>query len=874
MDKRLSTSAFLFYICIVIVASSKTRNQVVLENNEYTNVLIAINKNVTYDQEIIDKIKEIFTSGSSRLFEATDSRAYWKSITILVPKSWEHRPEYEVVNTESFDRANIIVDIPNPRWEDNPYTKQLGKCGEKGEYIHLTPDYLLNQESRSTSIWGPMDKLLVHEWGHLQWGLFDEYSTDGSAAFYAHSNQNVEATKCSLAIKGEYVNINTQKECYLDPATGVYQSECVFYPDTTGQKATASIMYGQFIDTVNTFCHSDPSDPPGYHDVEAPHKHNTLCNYKSSWDVMLESADFKNGNNPPLQGDVDTTPTFRIVQPTDRRVVLVLDTSGSMSGDRILQLYQASRHYLLYTIDKGSYVGIVEFSSSASVLSELVLIFNEVSRNRLVAKLPMSANGGTAIEYGVLLAIDVLSRDGEDPAGSYLLVISDGINHDQYGISGILDDVKDAGVIIDTIAFTNYADSDLEDLSDISGGIPYYFDGNDDISVLNNAFTATVTSRPDLSSQDLPIILYSDGLEIKSYSTVTDSVYIDSSVGLETVFSFSWLNSGIKVFLKSPTGQLVNQTLYNTDYASNTITIGIPGKAMIGQWEFNVTNTYYYSDIVTVSVQSKKSSEEEPIEVVAIVGDPSVNYTGNPNPIIYAMVTQSYLPVINAHVTAIIDGPSNTPMELKLLDNGASADITKDDGVYSGYFLDISGDGRYSVTIKVDNSAQTATVNTAKLTGSLPIKPASRYELKISKSFSELQRNFVHASEITNADVIQGNIEIVNPAGVVEKITVKVSVSGQNLTYFFAIRAHDESGNYGDVSNIVSANMEYIPPIPVEEDEKKTILWVTLGVVLLIIVFVILICCCKKKNKVKNKVEDNPDSQNKENDPDVIIHDT
>ncbi|XP_033120350.1 calcium-activated chloride channel regulator 1-like [Anneissia japonica] len=887
MDKRFLTSAFLFYVCIVIVSSSWSRNHVALENNQYNNVLIAINKNVTYDQEIINRIKEIFTSGSSRLFEATNSRAYWKNITILVPKSWAHRPEYEVVKTESFGRANVVIDTPNPRYEDNPYTKQLGGCGEKGEYIHLTPRFLLDK-TRSEYIWGPMDKLLVHEWGHLQWGLFDEYSTDETAAFYAHSNQNVEATRCSLAIKGKYINIDTQKDCYLDPATGVYQSECAFFPYTAGQRATASIMYGQFIETVNTFCHSDPSDPLGYHDVEAPHKHNILCNYKSSWDVMLESSDFKDGNNPPLASDTDTTPTFRIVQPTDRRVVLVLDTSGSMSGDRILQLLQASTYYLLHTIDEGSYVGIVEFSYSATVLSELVCIVNEQSRADLVALLPTYANGGTSIESGVLKGIEVLSRGGEDPAGSYVLVISDGINNDPTGISGILDDVKNAGVIIDTIAFTDHADYDLKKLSDVSDGIFYYFDGKEDISVLNDAFTATVTSRPDLSIQDLPITLYSEGLVIVPYGAVNGSVYIDSSVGLDTIFSFSWINNDrIQVFLKMPDGQLLDPSLYNTDVTSKTITIGIDGTAMIGRWEFRVVGSRY-SDVVTVNVQSKKSSEEEPIEVLAIVGDPSVNYTGgNPNPVIYAIVTQGYLPVINVHVTAIISGPSNTVIEIKLLDNGASADITKNDGVYSGYFQEISGNGRYSVTIKVDNSAQTAAVNAAKSTGSLPIKPdtsnnelpvysppgmftrtasggaievsgysyqandvvapsrisdlsvletsyseekvvlqwtavgddldrgnASRYELKIAKSFSELQRNFSSASEIQNDDIIIGNITIASPPGVVERITLKVSAGGQNATYFFAIRAYDESGNAGAVSNIVSANMQYIPPIP------------------------------------------------------------
>ena len=36
-------------------------------------------------------------------------------------------------------------------------------------------------------------------------------------------------------------------------------------------------------------------------------------------------------NNPPAAGNVDTTPTFRIVQARPVRYVLILDTSGSMT---------------------------------------------------------------------------------------------------------------------------------------------------------------------------------------------------------------------------------------------------------------------------------------------------------------------------------------------------------------------------------------------------------------------------------------------------------------------------------------------------------------------------------------------------------------
>ncbi|XP_033120354.1 calcium-activated chloride channel regulator 1-like isoform X2 [Anneissia japonica] len=931
-------SLFCFGLC------SWSRNQITFTNGGYNNVLIAINKDIPENQQLVDTIKEIFTSASEKLLNATNKRAYWRSISILVPKSWQHKPEYEAVTSESFDRANVVIDFENPRWGDNPYTKQLGGCGEPGEYIHLTPNYIL-EKSMSEYIWGPMDKLLLHEWGHLRWGLFDEYTTSdpGSAPFYATSSNTVEATRCSLAITGQYVNIFTLRDCYLDPDTGIYQPECVFFPDVNGQTTKASIMYGQFIDSVYTYCHSDSSDPLGYHNVEAPHKHNIMCSSKSSWDVMLESDDFKNNANPPIEGKVDTKPIFRIIQARERRVVLVLDTSDSMRGERLEKLLQSATQYLRYTIDEGSYVGIVEFNIAAYVVSELVYISdNNTSREVLVAALPVDTERETCIGCGILDGIEVLSRNGDDPAGGYLLVISDGKNTQPPGIKNVIDEVNNAGVIIDTIAFTNKADTELTTLSEETGGIAFFFAGDSDISVLNNAFTATVTTRPDVSTQSLPITLYSDSLKVPVGANISDSVFIDSTVGLETVFTFSWIGTLIQLWLESPDGNFVDQNQYIVDKDTNIITIKINDTAMTGYWVFTVANVNKKSpsQVATVTVTSKQSSKEDPIEVLALVSDPSINYSTEPVVAIYAIVTKGYLPVINAQVFAVVQSPDAIE-EVPLFDNGAEPDITEDDGVYSGYYLGFSNNGRYSVAIKVNNSAQMAMVNMAKVTGSLPIKPestnddlpvfeptgmfvritsggviqvenyvdnpkdnlapsrildlsvvktsyseqsvvlqwtavgddfnkgtATKYELMAASNYSKLFYDFANSRLVTNDDLILGNMSIISPAGTRETVTIRVPTRGEDATYFFAIRAHDESDNYGEVSNIVSANMEYIPPIPAEnqDPEKRIALWATLGTLGIAIfagiIFAFFRSSKQKKNKL-NKVEHSDNVNNR-----------
>ena len=39
----------------------------------------------------------------------------------------------------------MIVAEANKGWGDTPYTLQPGGCGEEGDYIHLTPSFLLNK---------------------------------------------------------------------------------------------------------------------------------------------------------------------------------------------------------------------------------------------------------------------------------------------------------------------------------------------------------------------------------------------------------------------------------------------------------------------------------------------------------------------------------------------------------------------------------------------------------------------------------------------------------------------------------------------------------------------------------------------------------
>ena len=50
-----------------------------------------------------------------------------------------------------------------------------------------------------------------------------------------------------------------------------------------------------------------------YHDPDLPNKQNLFCNGKSTWEVIMESEDFKDGANQPDNTITNPAPSYTIV---------------------------------------------------------------------------------------------------------------------------------------------------------------------------------------------------------------------------------------------------------------------------------------------------------------------------------------------------------------------------------------------------------------------------------------------------------------------------------------------------------------------------------------------------------------------------------
>ena len=67
------------------------------------------------------------------------------------------------------------------------------------------------------------------------------------------------------------------------------------------------------------------------------------------------------------------------------------------------------------------------------------------------------------------------------------------------------DDIKNSGVIIDTITISNSADQQMEDLSTNTSGISSFCSDTGTGTCLIDAFHRTITERPDVGMEAVPI---------------------------------------------------------------------------------------------------------------------------------------------------------------------------------------------------------------------------------------------------------------------------------------------------------------------------------------------------------------------------------
>jgi len=658
-----------------------------------------------------------------------------------LPQTWSMDYDQDLQG-EIYEDAELRVDRPNPVYADAPYTVRGAECGDPGSHIHFTPGFLTNS---TKGVYGNVGKVLVHEWAKLRWGVYEEHGYPGDKQFpmffyktiYTASGERQVLSYNFCAnekIYGYEQDVKTGGQCTRD-ADNLPDQNCMYYVSQQ-TSASSSYMALPYISSVQNFCDNTEEN---IHDTHLPTKQNLFCNGRSTWEVILESPDFANDNNPPAKID-NTTPKFTLVGSKISSVnyVLVMDVSSSMLNKpeilknlRMNAMVDAAKRWIKYDIPDSVKLGMVLFAEETHIIpfQEMTEI-TDASRDELVAKVGQVYNmtgTRTCIGCGLAMAANHAGFLNGGKGGNILL-ITDGVQlcYDSdpsicTAVSEMADVLVERNVRVVTIAMGPDADPEIEELAEKTGGKSYYVEDYSTSGSINDAFGGSSTYQPGDTIGNTDIDVYQKDWDFDA-DRIKDTFDIDASIGRDLTFqldvsrekSTDECAQDITITFQIPgAGAPVTET-----FKCSKNNFGVFKKDMSdyqdpvpqGRWLYVIEKNAGEKVSISVKVTAKsKDQSTDPILTKCWIatGSQAINSEMDLKLSVVADVRQGNKPVIGAKVKAIVERPSDASgnpypeMEIELADNGAGADFIKNDGLYARFFTHYTGKGRYNVKCQV-----------------------------------------------------------------------------------------------------------------------------------------------------------------------------
>jgi len=596
-------------------------------------------------------------------------------------------------------------------------------------------------------MFGPPGQVFVHEWAKYRYGVFEEHGYPGDdryPMFYYDVEWNENGTVSTInpnfcsnndIVDYEMIDVTTGGKCSYDSKSGLPDANCIPY---LGKNNTisSSIMGIPYLAGNDQFC--DDTEKL-YHRSDIPTKHNDMCNGQSTFEVVKKHADFagfKEGNKI-----ADRKTTFEIVRPADSSsFVMVLDVSGSMDDNcknkpkgcvyRIDRMKQSATRWINYDLEDNIPLGLVKFSSKATVMSEVkkTTAVNKKMFINLIDKL--KADGGTCLGKGLKEGLNVLKRSGVNQGG-VLIFLTDGVYQCPGGptIDQVLPDLVKQGTRVITIAFSDNADPNIIKLAEATNGKSYFVPDESGPELINTALQGSLTYQPSVPSNQVKVIVLEETL--KSKDNISLDFTIDELLGKNVTVQIDFSgNPGSTIHLpnnvkeKFTQSSGVYQHLYS-DLAPGTYTVKI-----------TTSKPHTTINYASIKVTAKACKDIVPImtRCWTNIGNSKADLA-NPNQKVYVMseVLQGTNPVIGAKVVAYIERDDKPePLEITLLDSGLEPDALANDGLYARYFTSFDPNKqntRYTLKCQVE-STENSKINEGFLeskmqTRSLPKKPAA-----------------------------------------------------------------------------------------------------------------------------------------------------
>ncbi|CAN7938299.1 unnamed protein product [Ixodes hexagonus] len=679
----------LVVTCCCTVLGSKIR----LEDQGYVDIVVAVDRRVPEDPVLITNLRALLSETSTLLHQATRELVYLKSVTIVLPHTWRGAAEYPMVPGALEADINVVQSDDDP-----PSTVQPGGCGEPGLSIELPAGFVLNLNGTTRDNYRRPEYVMVHEWAHFRYGVFDEYGSPNDPNYPAVYMRNGKRmiTACSADIRASLETL-TGSPCQL--TEGAADPDCVaFSPIDELTEASSSIMFMPPLSSVSI---SPGSNMYVKTAVKATNPRNfrscfLVDGFGNSW---MACTLMKSGRIPE---ELTVCPK-KSSSSFPKAHLLTLTTSPYSTRRANSSLRCATCSSADMLVD-GAETSMI-LSASSAILARPM----SPADARTILTLPIircrNNSRSTLLPACSVTLRQELERNGETAENAALLLMTDGEENEEPYIKDVLPTVLKKRVRVFSVPVGKEADDGLRLLSERTGENVYSITNTTNLAdKLSEMFAAVITTQQEKSERRETV--FKRAVPLTSARTSLD-VMVDNELGRNTMFIATGAPGDTTAMMAvSPSGREI-LAQYDYDLQRHKVVVN----QETGKWRVVLVShpLRRIDDTVTVTVTSEAQDPGvQPVRMRSFLSSRSLESVGSSTLFkIYAELRKENVPVVGARVFATVTTPLGSQVHVPLRDRGDGADVRAGDGIYSAFFSGFNRPGRYSVDVEAEGNSET-----------------------------------------------------------------------------------------------------------------------------------------------------------------------
>ena len=572
---------------------------------------------------------------------------------------------------------------------------------------------------------------LAHEWGHYVYGLYDEYRGSCALDCRDQSPQDTDMpTDKSImsntwrARDRNYEWLNHSTENNISAATAQWR------------------VYGKsgwevLVQSTN----HDPKLRPSW--PKRVRYANLVSEQPSSSDNWFSLQLSDTTEQSACRDDLE------IIWATgDVEMVLVLDVSGSMAGNRLAQTKIAATT-LVDIVPSGTTLGVLSFSSETYRIHPLTEISDSTEvrttiKNKINA---LTAAGDTVFYDAAYLGARELETYGQAGSNKLVFALTDGDDTASVTLPDqVVSKFHRVDAALNIFGFgPSVPEATLRDMATRTGG--RYYPSPTTLRDIQAVFIEANSKFTDSS------ILKKDSASVVPTSRYSSTVTLDDTLSEVTiVVTFSAAIEGASLTVTDQTGSSIAS--YDSFDCEQTASETLCSFKIAGSDRDDLFTTADTSD-VTIEIENKTSTDlpaqitvtgnpEEGIQQIVV----SLNeVTGSqgvvqyPSPMVITAVVRQGLPITDVSVIGEITDPSGNHQSITFRDDGMEGDAQAQDGIYTSIHT-YDADGLYTAQVTVSNPDGTARYTVDGFQPSHAFAPAEDGTQAESEPLPTFDRNF------------------------------------------------------------------------------------------------------------------------------------